>query len=68
MAGFIDGGIPPVGSLYASPLSGSWSAQRATGNTLGVGATVIDGIYVMIQTQGTGPETLLDVARALAQP
>jgi hypothetical protein len=64
MAGFIHGGFPPVGRLYADPISGSWS----TGNTLGVGATVIDGIYVMIQTRGTGPETLLDVARALAQP
>lgn len=64
MAGFIQGGFPPVGSLYAEPLSGSWS----TGASLGIGATVINGIYVMIQTQGTGPETLLDVARALAQP
>jgi hypothetical protein len=32
------------------------------------GATVINGIYVMIQTRGTGPEALLDVARALTQP
>jgi hypothetical protein len=64
MAGFIHGGFPPAGSLYADPLSGSSS----TGNTLGIGATVINGIYVMIQTQATGPETLLEVARALAQP
>ena len=64
MAGFIHGGFPPTGSLYADPLLGSSS----TGNTLGIGATVINGIYVMIQTQATGPETLLDVARALAQP
>jgi hypothetical protein len=64
MAGFIHGGFPAAGRLYADPLSGSWS----TGNTLGVGATVINGTYVMIQTEGTGPETLLDVARALAQP
>jgi hypothetical protein len=64
MAGFLHGGFPTVGRLYADPLSGSWS----TGNTLGVGAAVINGIYVMIQTEGTGPQTLLDVARALAQP
>jgi hypothetical protein len=64
MAGFLHGGFPAAGRLYADPLSGSWS----TGNTLGVGATVIDGIYVMIQTEGTGPQTLLDVARALTQP
>jgi hypothetical protein len=31
-------------------------------------ATVINSIYVMIQTQAAGPETLLEVARALAQP
>jgi hypothetical protein len=64
MAGFLHGGFPPAGSLYADPLSGSWN----TGNMLGVGATVINGIYVIIQTEGTGPKTLLDVARALAQP
>jgi hypothetical protein len=63
MAGFIHGGFPPVGNLYVDPLSGSSS----TGDSLGIGATVIDGIYVMIQTQATGPKTLLDVARALAQ-
>jgi hypothetical protein len=64
MAGFIHGGFPPVGSLYADPLSGSWSTSTA----LGIGATVINGIYVIIQTQSTGPQSLLDVARALAQP
>jgi hypothetical protein len=64
MAGFIRGGFPAPGTLYADPLSGSWRA----GDVLGVGATVINGIYLIIQTQGTRPETLLAVARALAQP
>jgi hypothetical protein len=64
MAGFIHGGFPPAGSLYADPLSGSSS----TVNTLGIGATVTNGIYVIIQTHPTGPETLLDVVRALTQP
>jgi hypothetical protein len=63
MAGFIHGGFPAPGTLYADPLSGSWS----TGGVLGVGATVINGTHVIIQTQGTRDDTLLAVARALAR-
>jgi len=63
MAGFVRGDFPPVGALYVEPLSGSWSS----GDVLGIGATEINGSYVIIQTQNTGPGTLLTVARALTR-
>jgi hypothetical protein len=63
-AGALAGKFPPTGSLYVNPLSGEWG----TGDSLGIGATVIDGVYLVIQTQGTGPQTLLEVARALSRP
>ncbi|MGH9144794.1 MAG: hypothetical protein ACRD2I_26955, partial [Vicinamibacterales bacterium] len=64
MGGFIHGDFPAAGTLYASPVTGAWS----TGTALGIGATSVDGIYVIIQTQGTAPTALLTVARALTQP
>ncbi|MGH3009880.1 MAG: hypothetical protein ACRDLM_10825 [Gaiellaceae bacterium] len=64
MGGFIRGGFPAAGTLYAEPLSGAWSS----GPVLGIGATTINDVYVIIQTNGTGPTTLLTVARALTQP
>lgn len=65
MAGFIHGDFPPVGTIYVSPLSGS---SPGASQGLGIGATVINGVYVLIQTQGTAPDTVLAVARALTQP
>lgn len=64
MGGFIHGGFPASGTLYVEPLSGSASA----GDGFGVGATVSNGTYVLIQTRGTAPATLLAVARALTRP
>jgi hypothetical protein len=61
MAGFIHGDFPTAGSLYVDPLSGAWSS----GDALGVGALTVNGVYVIIQTQNTGPQALLAVARAL---
>lgn len=64
MSGFIHGGFPPAGLLYADPLPNAGNS----GNALGVGATVINGVYVVIQTQNTTPQGLIAVARALTQP
>lgn len=64
MQGFIRGGYPAAGTLYASPLP---TAGR-TSDTLGVGALVIGDVYVTIQTYGTPPATLFEVARALTRP
>jgi hypothetical protein len=41
--------FPTAGTLYSD----------------GIGALQLDDIYFIIQTQGTGPTTLLTVARAL---
>jgi hypothetical protein len=66
MQGFVHGDNPPLGTLYADPLAGP--SRLGAGGIVGVGATTIDGIYVMFETQGTGPQTLLAVTRALTQP
>jgi hypothetical protein len=60
----VRGGYPPAGTLYADPLP---EAAR-TSDTLSVGALVVDGVYVTIQTYATPPTTLLEVARALNRP
>jgi hypothetical protein len=64
MQSFVRGGYPPAGTLYANPLA---DAAR-TSDTLSVGALVVDGVYITIQTFGTPPATLLEVARALTRP
>jgi hypothetical protein len=43
-------------------------AAARTSDTLSVGALVVDGVYVTIQTYATPPPTLLEVARALTRP
>lgn len=63
MQGFVRGGYPAAGTLYANPLP---EAQRLS-DTLSVGALVLDGVYITIQTN-TPPATLLEVARALTRP
>jgi hypothetical protein len=64
MQSFIHGGYPSAGTLYADPLLGA----ARTSDTLSVGGTVVDGVYITIQTYATPPATLLEVARALTRP
>jgi hypothetical protein len=69
MAGFIHGNFPPAGTLYVNPLTGGSLATAPGGtSTIGIGATRIDSVYVIIQTAGTASTTLLSVARALTKP
>lgn len=63
MQGFVHGGYPPAGTLFANPLP---TAVR-TSDTLSVGAMVVHGSYITIQTNATSPTTLLEIARALTK-
>jgi hypothetical protein len=63
MQGFVRGGYPGAGTLYADPLP---EAKR-TSDTLSVGAIVVDGVYLTIQTNAPSA-ALLEVARALTRP